>query len=242
MDRWLDGWKEGDCSASPAPSSEDLNNSGNPNTHFMQIASTRLQAEGSPLFSPPPAEEGRKQKPDPNPSPGNLVLGSSPVCEPRSQLPWALSTAEKLDIGRCCSLGACNSRRMRGAPLIRSVLAACNEGGLIGSSNMTQTPLWSSRTNAVDIGEPSSTVNEKMQQSENVAQQRYKRRCDSPRCSTKEIPLSHDCSRRSRREVDTSAFPKMKSPAGFLQSKDFAFDRQPPLSKWKRGDAERQKR
>ena len=124
---------------------------------------------------------------------------------------------------------------MRGAPLIRSVLAACNEGGLIGSSNMTQTPLWSSRTNAVDIGEPSSTVNEKMQQSENVAQQRYKRRFDSPRCSTKEIPLSHDCSRRSRGEVDTSAFPKMKSPAGFLQSKDFAFDRQPPLSKWKRG-------
>ena len=63
-----------------------------------------------------------------------------------------------------------------------------------------------------------------------------------PRCSTTEIPLSHDCSRRSRREVDTSPFPKMKSPAGFLQSKDFAFDRQPPLSKWKRGDAERQKR
>ena len=95
MDRWLDGWKEGDCSASPAPSSEDLNNSGNPNTHFMQIASTRLQAEeGSPLFSPPPAEEGRKQKPDPNPSPCNLVLGSSSVCEPRSQLPWALHCRE----------------------------------------------------------------------------------------------------------------------------------------------------
>ena len=85
---------EGECSASPAPSSQDLNNSGNPNTHFMQIASTRLQAEGSPLFSPPPAEEGRKQKPDPNPLPGNLVHCSSSVCEPRSQLPWALHCRE----------------------------------------------------------------------------------------------------------------------------------------------------
>ena len=85
---------DGDCSASPAPSSQDLNNSGNPNTHFMQIASTRLQAEGSPLFSPPSTEEGRKQKPDPNPLPGNLVLGSSSVCELRSQLPWALHCRE----------------------------------------------------------------------------------------------------------------------------------------------------
>ena len=85
---------EGECSASPAPSSQDLNNSGNPNTHFMQIASTRLQAEGSPLFSPPSTEEGRKQKPDPNPLPGNLVHCSSSVCEPRSQLPWALHCRE----------------------------------------------------------------------------------------------------------------------------------------------------
>ena len=142
---------EGECSASPAPSSQDLNNSGNPNTHFMQIASTRLQGEDSPLFSLLQQKRAESRNPTLTLYPAISYTAPAP-CVSRGLNSHGPSTAEKLDIGRCCSHGTCNSRWKKGStlnPYYAVYWQHAMRGGLIGSSNMTRTPLWCCRTYAV---------------------------------------------------------------------------------------------